>query len=37
VADLTVRGGEHARGLGERRRADQGRTRVCVSFAQVLA
>jgi hypothetical protein len=37
AADLTVRGGERARGLGERRRADQGRARVCVSSAQVLA
>jgi hypothetical protein len=29
--------GERARGLGERRRADQGRTRVRVSSARVLA
>jgi hypothetical protein len=29
--------GERARGLGERRRADQGRTRVYVSSARVLA
>jgi hypothetical protein len=37
AADLTERWGEHARGLGERRRADQGRTRVRVHSAQVLA
>jgi hypothetical protein len=37
VADLTERWGERARGLGERRRADQGRTRVPVRSAQVLA
>jgi hypothetical protein len=37
VADLTVHWGERARGLGERRRADQGRTHVCVSSARVLA
>jgi hypothetical protein len=37
VADLTERWGERARGLGERRRADQGRTRVLVRSAQVLA
>jgi hypothetical protein len=29
--------GEHARGLGEHRRADQGRTRVCVVSTRVLA
>jgi hypothetical protein len=29
--------GVSARGLGERRRADQGRTRVCVSSTRVLA
>jgi hypothetical protein len=34
--DLTVHWGEHARGLGERRCADQGRTRACI-FARVLA
>jgi hypothetical protein len=32
-----VHGGEHARGLGKRRHADQGGTRVCVSSARVLA
>jgi hypothetical protein len=37
AADLTERWGERARGLGERRRADQGRTRVPVRSAQVLA
>jgi hypothetical protein len=37
AADLTERWGERARGLGERRRADQGRTRVHVRSAQVLA
>jgi hypothetical protein len=37
AADLTERRGECARGLGERRRADQGRTRVPVRSAQVLA
>ena len=35
--DLTERWGERARGLGERRRADQGRTRVPVHSSQVLA
>jgi hypothetical protein len=35
--DLTERRGERARGLGERQRADQGRTRVHVHSAQVLA
>jgi hypothetical protein len=35
--DLTERWGERARGLGERRRADQGRTCVHVRSAQVLA
>jgi hypothetical protein len=37
AADLTERLGERARGLGERQRADQGRTRVPVRSAQVLA
>jgi hypothetical protein len=37
AADLTERWGERARGLGERRHADQGRTRVPVRSAQVLA
>jgi hypothetical protein len=37
AADLTERRGECARGLGERRRADQGRTRVPVRSTQVLA
>jgi hypothetical protein len=37
AADLTERWGERAHGLGERRRADQGRTRVHVRSAQVLA
>jgi hypothetical protein len=37
ATDLTERRGERARGLGERRRADQGRTRVPVRSAQVLA
>jgi hypothetical protein len=37
VADLTERWGKRARGLGERRRADQGRTRVHVRSAKVLA
>ena len=37
AADLTVRGGERACGLGERRCADQGRTRVHVVSAWVLA
>jgi hypothetical protein len=37
AADLTERRGERARGLGEHRRADQGRTRVPVRSAQVLA
>jgi hypothetical protein len=37
VADLTERWGERARGLGECRRADQGRRRVHVRSAQVLA
>jgi hypothetical protein len=35
--DLTKRWGERARGLGEHRRANQGRTRVRVHSAQVLA
>jgi hypothetical protein len=35
--DLTGCWGERARGLGERRRADQGRTRVRVHYARVLA
>jgi hypothetical protein len=35
--DFTTRQGERARWLGERRRADQGRTRVPVRSAQVLA
>jgi hypothetical protein len=33
AADLTERQGERARGLGERRRADQGRTHVLVRSA----
>jgi hypothetical protein len=37
AADLTERWGERACGLGERRRADQGRTRVPIRSAQVLA
>jgi hypothetical protein len=37
AADLTERWGERARGLGERRRANQGRTRMCVHSARVLA
>jgi hypothetical protein len=37
VADLTEHWGERVRWLGERRRADQGRTRVRVHSAQVLA
>jgi hypothetical protein len=37
ASDLTERWGERARGLGERRRADQGRTRVPFRSAQVLA
>jgi hypothetical protein len=37
VVDLTERWGERARGLGERRRADQGRTRVPTRSTQVLA
>jgi hypothetical protein len=37
VVDLTERWGEHARGLGESRHADQGRTRVRVHSTQVLA
>jgi hypothetical protein len=37
AADLTERWGECERGLGERRRADQGRTRVRVHSARVLA
>jgi hypothetical protein len=37
AADLTERWGERVGGLGERRRADQGRTRVRVHSAQVLA
>jgi hypothetical protein len=37
ATDLTERRGERARGLGERRRADQGQTRVPVCYAQVLA
>jgi hypothetical protein len=37
AANLTERWGERARGLGERRRADQGRTRVSVRSTRVLA
>jgi hypothetical protein len=37
AADLTERWGERTCGLGERRHADQGRTRVHVHFAQFLA
>jgi hypothetical protein len=37
TADLIERRGESARGLDDRRRADQGRTRVPVRSAQVLA
>jgi hypothetical protein len=37
TTDLTRRWGKRARGLGERRRADQGRTCVRVHSAQVLA
>jgi hypothetical protein len=37
VRDLTECWGERARGLGERSRVDQGRTRLPVRFAQVLA
>jgi hypothetical protein len=37
TTDLIERWGERARGLGERRRADQGRTHVPVRSAQVLA
>jgi hypothetical protein len=37
ATDLTGRWGECARGLGERRRADQGRTCVHVHSARVLA
>jgi hypothetical protein len=37
ATDLIERRGERARGLGERQRADQGRTRVPVRSAQVLA
>jgi hypothetical protein len=37
AANLTERWGERARGLGERRCADQGRTRVRVHSTQVLA
>ena len=37
AADLTERCGERTCGLGERRRADQGRTRVRVHSARVLA
>jgi hypothetical protein len=37
AVDLTERWGERARGLGERRRADQGRTSVPIRSAQVLA
>jgi hypothetical protein len=37
ATDLTERRGERTSGLGERRRADQGRTRVPVHSAQVLA
>jgi hypothetical protein len=37
ATDLTERRGKRARGLGERRRTDQGRTRVFVRSAQVLA
>jgi hypothetical protein len=36
AADLTERWGERARGLGECRRAEQGRTRVHVRSCQVL-
>jgi hypothetical protein len=36
ATDLTERWGERARGLGERRRADQGRTRVRVHSVRVL-
>jgi hypothetical protein len=35
--DLTMHWGERTRGLGERRHADQGQTRVYVSSARVLA
>jgi hypothetical protein len=37
AADLTKCWVEHAPGLGERQRADQGRTRVPIRSAQVLA
>jgi hypothetical protein len=37
AANLTERREERARGLGERRRADQGRTRVPMRSTQVLA
>jgi hypothetical protein len=37
ATNSTVHWGERACGLGERRGADQGRTRVCVSSARVLA
>jgi hypothetical protein len=37
AADLTERWGERTRGLGERRRTDQGRTRVRVHSARDLA
>jgi hypothetical protein len=37
AADLTECWGERTRGLGERRRADQGQTRVRVHSTQVLA
>jgi hypothetical protein len=37
ATDLTERWGERAWGLGERRRADHGRTRVPICSAQVLA
>jgi hypothetical protein len=37
TADLTERWGERVRGLGERQRADQGRTREPVRSTQVLA
>jgi hypothetical protein len=36
ATDLTERWGERARGLGKRRRGDQGRTRMPVRSAQVL-
>jgi hypothetical protein len=37
AADLIERWGERVRGLGERRRADQGQTRVRIHSTQVLA